>query len=666
MQPVLPHPQGRNLDPTYRPDIDGLRAVAILAVVIFHAFPSCISGGFVGVDIFFVISGYLISNIIFKSLARGDFSLTEFYVRRIKRIFPALILVLATSLIFGWFFLLPDEFKHLGKHVIASAGFVQNFVLLNESGYFDTASELKPLLHLWSLAIEEQFYVIYPLLILGAWRLRLNILTTAILLGLLSFGLNIESISTDPSDTFFLPQTRFWELLAGAVHAHSQLFERVRHTHWLKRWIFLEAVFRQPLAERANAARNNILSALGLLLIIGAIVGLSRENFPGWWAIAPVLGASLLILGGKEAWINRNFLANRAMVFLGLISYPLYLWHWPLLAFARIVEGHVPSIKIRIALIISSFLLAWLTYRFLEKSFRLTRLWKTQIITLVVMMGAIGGAAYSVYRTDGYPSREGSLGIQLANAGDLGQEDFYRHLRDQYYACTPNKFRNQVMFRDIPRCFQSQDRDTIDIAIIGDSHAEHLFIGLAESLPSKNIVYYIRNREPTMSENSEYNEIFDFVINESSIKTIILSAYWIAHQDNLSQEDSFKTRLKSAVYNLVGVGKKVYVIAGIPQSPNDPRYCSSVSYRSTNQTACQSDRDLFDVRYNTYFQDLKSLELLSTNIKTLDISHYLCDSNFCYIAKNGQLLYRDHHHLNINGSKFIGRKIVEDNQQLLY
>ncbi|HJW02870.1 MAG TPA: acyltransferase, partial [Azospira sp.] len=307
LNPRLPA-QEHNVHPVYRPDIDGLRAVAILSVVVFHAFPANLRGGFVGVDIFFVISGFLISNIIFRSLQRGDFSFAEFYAHRIKRIFPALIVVLTASFAFGWFALLPDEFKQLGKHMAAGAGFVQNFVLWNESGYFDTASELKPLMHLWSLAIEEQFYLIYPLLIWAAWRVRLNALALVVALGCLSFGLNVLEIREAPVKTFFVPQTRYWELLAGAVLAYLQLFKQGQFAPALSRPPALSA-YRQRLL-------NNLLSACGLLLILLAVITIHKGRaFPGWWALAPVMGAFLLILAGPQAWVNRRLLANRLMVF---------------------------------------------------------------------------------------------------------------------------------------------------------------------------------------------------------------------------------------------------------------------------------------------------------------------------------------------------------------
>ena len=218
--------------PTYRPDIDGLRAIAVLSVVIFHAFPKLIPGGFVGVDIFFVISGFLISTILFENIRDNTFSFTEFYSRRIRRIFPALFLVLLACYVFGWFALLPDEFMQLGKNIAAGAGFVSNFVLWSQSGYFDSAAELKPLLHLWSLGIEEQFYIIWPLMLWFASKRGLNVLTLTIVLAVVSFALCIFRGRYDAISAFYSPQTRFWELLIGAVVAYV-LMKRNELINWL-------------------------------------------------------------------------------------------------------------------------------------------------------------------------------------------------------------------------------------------------------------------------------------------------------------------------------------------------------------------------------------------------------------------------------------------------
>lgn len=212
--------------PKYRPDIDGLRAVAVLSVVAFHAFPGWMKGGFIGVDVFFVISGFLISTIIFENLDRGTFRFVEFYARRIKRIFPALLLVLIVSYAFGWFALLSDEYKQLGKHIAAGTGFVSNLVLWGEAAYFDNSADTKPLLHLWSLGIEEQFYVIWPFVLWLAWKRKLNLLTLTIFVALVSLYLNLKGIKKDEVSTFYSPQTRFWELLSGSILAWFALYKK--------------------------------------------------------------------------------------------------------------------------------------------------------------------------------------------------------------------------------------------------------------------------------------------------------------------------------------------------------------------------------------------------------------------------------------------------------
>ncbi|MDQ2994192.1 MAG: acyltransferase, partial [Pseudomonadota bacterium] len=311
----------------YRSDIDGLRAVAVLLVVLFHAFPSRVKGGFIGVDIFFVISGYLISTIIFENVRTQRFSFTEFYVRRIKRIFPALILVLGATYIFGWFALFADEYAQLGKHIAGGAGFTSNFMLWKESGYFDNAAETKPLLHLWSLGIEEQFYLLWPLLVFIAWKLRLNLLIVAAILAAASFTINIIGIHRDGVASFYLPQMRFWELMLGSILAGVS-----------------------PVSmQSAQAKLQPYQSAFGVALIIAAALFINKsKHFPGWWALLPTLGAVLIIASSDKAWFNRVVLSHPILVWFGLISFPLYLWHWPLLSLLKIVEGDSQSMSLKL------------------------------------------------------------------------------------------------------------------------------------------------------------------------------------------------------------------------------------------------------------------------------------------------------------------------------
>jgi peptidoglycan/LPS O-acetylase OafA/YrhL len=348
----MPDPVGArpSLHPKYRPDIDGLRAIAVLAVLGFHAFPEIVPGGFVGVDVFFVISGFLISSILFANFEQRRFTYSGFYSRRIRRIFPALTVVLIATLAAGWLLLLPDELEQLGRYMAAGSGFVSNLLSWHEAGYFDNASDTKPLLHLWSLGVEEQFYILWPLLIGICWKYRFNFLAITLLVAAASFGINLATASHYPDADFYSPLSRFWELMLGGMLAYFAIHKPrympgTKHGHWL-------------------ALLGLVTIAAGICLIRG------DDAFPGWWALLPTLGAFLVIAAPPTAWVNRYLLANRVMVGIGLISYPLYLWHLPLLAMARIVSAGEPSARLRGALLLASMLLAAATYLWVEKPLR--------------------------------------------------------------------------------------------------------------------------------------------------------------------------------------------------------------------------------------------------------------------------------------------------------
>jgi peptidoglycan/LPS O-acetylase OafA/YrhL len=374
--PMLSSPSAR-----YRPDIDGLRAIAVILVVNFHAFPEAMPGGFIGVDIFFVISGFLITGIIVRELDQQRFSLLGFYDRRIRRIFPALIVVLCATLVLGWLWMLPAAYAQLSADIVASAAFLSNFALLWQSGYFDVESAKKPLLHLWSLGIEEQFYLFWPLLLMLAGRLRLSILAVAAVIGVASFVLNVALIGSNPVATFYLPFTRVWELLAGAVLAGG--CNQISQT----------------------SAASNWRASSGLLLIaVAAGVLNTNRAFPGWWAVLPVAGAALL-LSAPGAWICRTVLASRPLVWIGLVSYPLYLWHWPLLVFFGVIKFSPLTLLERELIAGLSFVLAWLTYRFVEKPFRFGRPGPLRIAGLCAGMVSVAVAGVAVVQGHGFDFR---------------------------------------------------------------------------------------------------------------------------------------------------------------------------------------------------------------------------------------------------------------------
>ena len=361
-----------------------MRAVAVIWVIIFHAFPSVLPAGFIGVDIFFVISGFLITGIILKDLREGIFSFGHFYARRIRRIFPALFLVLSTTAVLGWFFLFPSEFKQLGKHLLAGAAFVSNFVLWNEAGYFDAGAESKPLLHLWSLGIEEQFYIFFPVLLAFLFRRNKRILPVLAVIAGLSFLINIAGVGRAPVAVFYAPLTRIWELLVGSILAYVGIIRQNRRFN-------LPAILNNP----------DVLSVAGIAAISVAIAFLDKTKpFPGWWAVLPVCAAAMLIAAGPQAWFNRKILGSRVLVSIGLISYPLYLWHWPLLSFLSIVRNGAPTVVAKFLAIVIAFVLASFTYIVLEKQIRAYAWRYVTSSTLWLPIAVVGLTGLTIYQAD--------------------------------------------------------------------------------------------------------------------------------------------------------------------------------------------------------------------------------------------------------------------------
>lgn len=384
----------------YRGDIDGLRAVSVLAVLAFHGFPRLAPGGFAGVDVFFVISGFLISGIIFDELHRGVFSLRIFYARRVRRIFPALVTVLIASLLAGWWLLLPAEMSRLGSQLAASAGFVANFYFWLESGYFSPDARTLPLLHLWSLGVEEQFYIVFPLVMVALRRRPALLLPAIIAIGAASFLLNIALIDRQAAD-FYSPLTRAWELMAGAWVA------------WARR--------RQHSPFAGGVA--DLATLLGLAAILAGVALLdSRLAYPGWYALVPVSGSALVMWAGADSTVARWLLSTSPLVYVGRISYPLYLWHWPVLVFAAAFK-FAPLTDLEIVLALAaSVLLAALTYAFIERGFRSGAIDRAKIAVLGAGMAAVAAAGIIVVGLGGFASRFPKEILALAQPQSYPQE----------------------------------------------------------------------------------------------------------------------------------------------------------------------------------------------------------------------------------------------------
>ena len=662
----------------YRPDIDGLRALAVLAVVAFHASPNMIRGGFVGVDCFFVISGFLITSIIRNNLEMGNFSFTDFYSRRIKRIFPALIVTLVFCYSLGWFTLIPSEYTRLGKHIAGGAGFISNLILSFESGYFDVTGISKPLAHLWSLGIEEQFYFFWPLLLYFVFhRLRNSFVSIIFIIIALSFALNMFMVQINSVHTFYSPLTRMWELLLGGVLAEFCFFK----TESAEAKVYLAVVKRF----------SDALSILGMALILGAIVFFNNEVlYPGWRALLPTLGTCLVVAAGKDALLNRFILSRKEVVWFGLISYPLYLWHWPILSFLHTLTIGPPSLIMRLGAVAMSIALAWVTFQCIERPLRYSsghgRSSYRTVLGLAVAMTLVGGVGFYTYEQHGLSSR--SFVSQMNAAAGVLDWD---HSLEQQESCKKNHpFSSDPHFY----CVIAKTNQAPTIALLGDSHANHYYPGLSKVLQATNEnlinlgmggcspLYASDPTAPTTStvQNlcNPMGAILNYILSEKSIKSVWLSGYdasfILGHdfgKERLANDPDANNRVQiytKAMTSLLGqlerAGKEIVILRDIPDLGFDVSDCVVLrpwrNNKSQVKTPCSVSKTEFEQYNLPYWTLLDSVLKSFPKVKTFNASQFLCDSSECKAIVGGTVLYRDKHHLSMDGSLYIARKFKEE------
>lgn len=639
-------------DCAYRPEIDGLRAFAVLSVVAFHAFPTLLKGGFIGVDIFFVISGFLITGHIFEKLGRNQFSLAEFFGRRIRRIFPALILVMACSLAFGWLVLLADEYSQLGKHISSGAAFVINLILLDESGYFDNAASTKPMLHLWSLAVEEQFYIIWPLVLWVAWKQRLNLLISTIIIAGISFYLNLRFVEAYPTEAFFLPIGRFWELLSGSVLAWMLLYKAEFLSEFkLKIDRYFTRCFFSGTVGGDGSTFTNLMSLFGLLLLVGSVIFIDeRLVFPSQWTLIPVAGALLIIASGSKAWPNRLLLMNPFAIWIGLISYPLYLWHWPLLSFLQIIEGEFPRREMRIAAVLLSIVLAWFTYRFVENPIRGAGQWRAKTISLLLLMASVGVLAALVHSSDGriFSNSPKQMVADTALASPKRKDCHFPRKND---------------FESRPVC--SYFGRNQSVAVFGNSHSVELAYGLAEELRGGDvgIVHHTMsgcNHNFGLSNIVESQQIcalweagiVEKLKLDKSVATVVVSYRNEAYLKEVPARKALATMLNT----LSRANKEVILVL---QAPMPRMHINSYIRKyvfSSRASIKGRTRDDWNEIYSAKNDLLKEL---SNDIKVYDPSDIFCDTQDCYVIKDGNALFFDDDHMSLEGAAMVAKAVVK-------
>jgi peptidoglycan/LPS O-acetylase OafA/YrhL len=656
----------------YRRDIDGLRAISVLIVLAFHAFPEWVPGGFIGVDVFFVISGFLITGIILNDIEADRFTILRFYHRRIRRIFPALVVVLFLVLIAGWSLLSNDEYKQLGWHVFASGLFFQNIALFSEAGYFDIAADYKPLLHLWSLSVEEQFYLVYPLFIFLIARSRALAIWVASIAAF-SFGACMFQtyVRADAVNSFFLPQYRFWELMAGSL---VQIGLRSK-----------------------RGISFTYLPVIGVLLLAVGVAFTSRSiPFPGFITLLPVVGAMCVLMGNPTSWFSSRLLGSGIMVSIGLISYPLYLFHWPLFSFARIVTTHEPSTIMKWGLILASFVLATVTYLLVERPLRFGasksnsrwKDWRT-IALLATMIVAIC-AGYYIFRNGGLPSRAISshLGRHIHDRISVGIEieNRYKHL-----SCDQEALVDRGA---LPACSMYGPKDAQDTIVVwGDSHAEawmSVFFDIAKRFNKRVIIFRqlgcaplldaVRTDGQAHSQNcaSERAKAIVATVQNLKPKHVFLVARWSLYANgwyvggNLQPATHFlstdpnqpadmelsrktiATKLPETIYAMAQAAP-VTIIRTLPVLKAD---VEAIFLERTTPTTLAEHRAWESFTDHIIDTTIRNAPPSHKPITTLDPAELLCSEDPCAIAINNTVMYKDDNHISAQGSLLFENEIL--------
>ncbi len=655
----------------YRRDIDGLRGLSVLAVILYHADLALFSGGFVGVDIFFVISGFLITSILLDDAKADKFSIVKFYERRIRRIFPALFFMLLIVSLISTILLLPPDLKDYGQSLAATALSLSNVHFWSEAGYFDMDSRYKPLLHTWSLGVEEQFYIFFPLLLFLIYRFKQQKKILFLFGGvfLLSLSFSIWSTPLYPKFSFFLPATRAWELMLGSLLALNRL------------------------PQIRNITANNVMAAIGLTAILAPVFLYSEATlFPGLNALAPCLGTGIIIHSGiKQQTAIHRLLALKPTVLIGLISYSLYLWHWPLFSLYRYYNVNALSVNETLSIIFISTIIAYLSWRFIERPFRdskpiFSRRHIFVFALLAVATACITGAALHIAK--GFPSR-----ITQDAQSTISVREEVTINRDK---CLLPRGKS-----DLPpseSClFGRKKPGNYNTVLWGDSHADQLVPGLEKYAAEKRFsgrritksgcppLFGAMRVEITGQERQDcrkFNDsVMDLVLNDANIKTVIIAARWTKYTEGQNRNNSedfayltnekfsapgkqnsrdvFSETLNDTVKMLVKSGKKVILIGPVPEPGYRVPDClaktkSPLFPNLTCKTLLRQDVDT-DSQFS--HEQLRRIKNEFPRVKIYLPAKAICSKDTCPVEINGAPLYRDKDHLSFKGSEYLIEKL---------
>ena len=615
-----------------RADIDGLRGLAVLFVLLYHFFPKIYPAGFLGVDIFFCISGFLITSLIIRQHQHGKFSFLDFYQRRIRRIFPALTLVLISAFGLGWILLDAEEFTGLCKSLFSAAVMTANFKAAGDVQYFSMARDVQPLLHLWSISIEEQFYLLWPFLLVLALRRKwpVGILTMALVV--VFFFWSLQSSIHDPRRFYFFTQARIWEILFGCfvaiIKSTDQFSSLKRILEDKKRWLSY--------------------SGLGLLLFTLGLV-LRLENFSIAWAFVPVLGTALLLLADASGF-QSSILSCRWLRGLGLISYSLYLWHWMVFSFARISLGEFPNLKIRFVLIGLSLMLAYLSYRFVETpARRVVNLKVISVFAILLLLTGLLGMLGQRYK-----------GFENRAAAQFFQSTTIRYVLFRKTAC-PRVSEEQKNFF----CY-SDNLSQSNAAIIGDSHAADKYVGLSEQESSYRWTWLgydscppslgFVTDDPDTDCTGRFESVARFLGQQKQLRLVVLSYFGYYYQGKPTREqiESFRQGLEKMITILEEQKKKIVLVVDRPMLQNEPRDC----FRSGKLEGCE--RPFFEVRklMTPNMEMAIAIKERHPSVEIYNPIGFFCPEMKCRYRIGHQFIFGDLHHLTLEGSRLYAQDFL--------
>lgn len=618
----------------YRAEIDGLRALAVVPVILFHAGFEPFSGGFVGVDVFFVISGYLITAIIIEDIDKKRFSVANFYERRARRIVPAMLLVVLMCIPFAWLWMSPSQMTDFSQSLVAVSLFASNFFFWRESGYFDTAAEEKPLLHTWSLAVEEQYYMVFPIFLIIAWRFGKNkVFWMVVVMAVISLLLSEWGWRKQPTANFYLAPTRAWELFSGSIAAF--------------------------IVQRQGVKRNDLLALIGLAAIVFSIFFYDETTpFPSIYALVPVIGVVLLVLYADKETFAAKLLSTKGFVGIGLISYSAYLWHQPLFAFARIKSVDGPSSFVMASLALISFVLAFASWQYVEKPFRNKNFLQRNTVFTASLFGFIA----------------------FSTVGILGQ----KNILIPYSELVMSKLLEDVDESE----YGGEGFEWVELAekpsalIVGDSHAKQYIKAAKELNPNVSLIAESACLSlPNLTNEYKGQSVtrfkciglrqqyLEYLAENTSIETLIVSHRWDKNLFDLKNKvlvgrvETSKVAAERLRHDLIEyfnelskMDIKIVIIGNVPSAYVASKfmkdgYVNCIYKYGVSQCPKSYDSDLREGQWiNSLLMDIARMH---KNIEFVDPAEKLCSQKKCFVVRDGKLLYSDHAHLTTHGARAV-------------